>query len=161
MFPEPDALLTDTPLLLGLDGQKMSKTRGNGIALSATEDQTAALIRRAPTDSHRRITYDPRTRPAVANLLDLLAAVTGESPHTLADRIGSGGGAGLKRVLTDAVNDLLRPLRTRRRELVADPGHLDAVLDAGNASARELAQDTLARVHTALGMTYANRQRPG
>ncbi len=160
LFPEPDALLTDTPLLLGLDGQKMSKTRGNGIALAATEDQTAALIRRTPTDSHRHITYDPDARPAVANLLDLLAAVTGESPHTLADRIGSGGGAGLKRALTDAVNGLLRPLRTRRRELAADPGHLDAVLDAGNASARELAHDTLTRVHTALGMTYANRQRP-
>lgn len=76
LFPEPDALLTDTPMLMGLDGQKMSKTRGNGIALQATEDQTAAMIRRAPTDSDRHITYDPAGRPAVANLLDLLAAAT-------------------------------------------------------------------------------------
>ena len=48
IFPEPDALLSTTPLLLGVDGQKMSKTRGNGIALSASEDDTAAIIRRAP-----------------------------------------------------------------------------------------------------------------
>ena len=43
-------------MLAGLDGQKMSKTRGNGIALRATEDQTAALVRRAPTDGERQIT---------------------------------------------------------------------------------------------------------
>jgi tryptophanyl-tRNA synthetase len=51
LFPEPDALLSDTPMLAGLDGTKMSKTRGNGIALQATDAQTAAVIRRAPTDS--------------------------------------------------------------------------------------------------------------
>jgi len=158
LFGEPDALLTDTPLLLGLDGHKMSKTRGNGIALGATEDQTAALIRRAPTDSHRHVTYDPSGRPAVANLLDLLAAVTGESPRVLADQIGPAGGAGLKRALTDAVNDLLGPLRARRRQLLAAPGYLDEVLDAGNAQARDLADDTLTRVHNALGMTHANRR---
>lgn len=138
----------------------MSKTRGNGIALGATEDQTAALIRRAPTDSHRHITYDPAGRPAVVNLLDLLASVTGESPRVLADEIGAAGGAGLKRALTDAVNDLLRPLRAYRRQLVADPGYLEEVLDAGNAQARDLADDTLSRVHDALGMTHANRPHP-
>ena len=63
IFPEPDALLSTTPLLLGVDGQKMSKTRGNGIALSASEDDTAAIIRRAPTDSDRHITYDPDAPP--------------------------------------------------------------------------------------------------
>ena len=81
LFPEPDALLTATPMLAGLDGKKMSKTRGNGITLQMTEDETAALIRRAPTDSERRITYDPTGRPAVANLLDLLAAATGGDPR--------------------------------------------------------------------------------
>jgi tryptophanyl-tRNA synthetase len=51
LFPEPAALLTRTPMLMGLDGQKMSKSRGNGIALAATEDHTVAMIRRARTDS--------------------------------------------------------------------------------------------------------------
>lgn len=81
LFPEPDALLAASPMLAGLDGKKMSKTRGNGIALHATEDHTAALIRRVPTDSERRITYDPIDRPAIANLLDLLAAATGNNPQ--------------------------------------------------------------------------------
>jgi tryptophanyl-tRNA synthetase len=159
LFPEPDALLTDTPMLAGLDGHKMSKTRGNGVALQATEDQTAALIRRAPTDSDRRISYDPVARPAVANLLDLLAATTGEDPHRLADQIGDAGAGRLKQLLTEAVNELLRPLRQRRADLAEDLPYLDSVLDAGNDRARELAINTLRAVHDRLGMPYANRRR--
>jgi tryptophanyl-tRNA synthetase len=157
LFPEPDALLTATPMLAGLDGAKMSKTRGNGIALRASEDDTAAMIRRAPTDSERRITYDPVARPAVATLLDLLAAVSGADPHRLADEIGGRGAGRLKELLTEAVNELLRPVRRRRACLAEDVPYLDTVLDTGNARARELADATLAQVHDRLGMTYANR----
>jgi tryptophanyl-tRNA synthetase len=158
LFEEPDALLTDTPLLTGLDGQKMSKTRGNGIPLHASEDQTAALIRRAPTDSDRHIRYDPAGRPAVANLLDLLATVTNDEPHRLAEEIGDRGAGHLKKRLTEAVNELLRPLRRRRAELAHDVRYLDQVLDAGNTRARQIAEATLAEVHDALGMSYANRR---
>jgi tryptophanyl-tRNA synthetase len=158
LFPEPDALLTASPMLAGLDGKKMSKTSGNGIALQATEDHTAALIRRAPTDSERRITYDPTGRPAIANLLDLLAATTGDNPQHLADEIGNGGAGQLKHLLTEAVNELLRPLRQRRADIVEDTDYIDAVLDAGNARARGLADNTLTKIHDLLGMTYTNRR---
>lgn len=158
LFPEPDALLSASPMLPGLDGKKMSKTSGNGIALQATEDQTAALIRRAPTDSERRITYDPVGRPAVANLLKLLAACTGSNPRRLADEIGNAGAGRLKHVLTEAVNELLRPLRQRRADIVEDTDYIDAVLDSGNARARDLADNTLTKIHELLGMTYANRR---
>jgi tryptophanyl-tRNA synthetase len=158
LFPEPEALLTATPMLAGLDGRKMSKTRGNGIAVRATEDQTAAMIRRAPTDSERRITYDPIARPAVANLLDLLAAASGADPHRLADQIGNRGAGCLKQMVTEAVNELLRPVRRRRAGLAEDTSYLDSVLDTGNTRARQLADTTLGKVHDLLGMTYANRQ---
>lgn len=157
LFPEPEALLTRTPLLPGLDGQKMSKTRHNGIALRASADETAALIRRAPTDADRRVTYDPIGRPAIANLLELLAMVTGTDPRQLADDIGCHGAGELKRRLTEAINELLRPLRAKRAEFEAIPDYLDDVLDQGNARARQLAKQTLGEVHDALGMTYANR----
>ena len=159
VFPEPDALLTATPMLAGLDGKKMSKTRDNGIALRATEDHTAAVIRRAATDSERRITYDPINRPAVANLLDLLAAATGADPHKLADEVGARGARQLKQLLTEAVNELLRPVRKRRADIAGDMSYLDSVLDLGNARARELAEGTLTKVHDLLGMGYANRRR--
>jgi tryptophanyl-tRNA synthetase len=161
LFPEPDALLTATPMLAGLDGTKMSKSRGNGIALQATEDETAAMIRRARTDSERRITYDPIARPAVANLLDLLAAASDADPHQLADEIGNGGAGRLKQLLTEAVNELLQPLRRRRAALAGDTSYLDSVLDTGNDRARHLADSTLMKVHDLLGMSYANRQAAG
>ena len=63
VFPVPDALLSAAPLLLGTDGTKMSKSRGNTIPLSATADETARLIRGAQTDSERHISYDPVRRP--------------------------------------------------------------------------------------------------
>jgi tryptophanyl-tRNA synthetase len=155
VFPEPDALLSTTPLLLGVDGHKMSKSRANGVALSAGDDETAAIIRRAPSDSHRLITYDPPNRPLVANLLDLLSAVTGEAPDDAAYRIGLGGAGRLKRELTEALNETLRPIRARRRAAASQPGDLDRILREGNTLARDLAADTLRDVHRAMGMSYA------
>jgi len=66
----------------------------------------------------------------------------------------------LNQVLTEAVNELLRPLRRRRAGLAEDRSYIDSVLDAGNARARRLADDTHTTVHDLLGMTYANRNRP-
>lgn len=87
VFPMPQALLSKTPSILGLDGsQKMSKSRGNAIFLSATEDETAALIKKAKTDADRNITYDPVNRPEVANILMLISLCTKEAPEAIAQR---------------------------------------------------------------------------
>ncbi|HQO79241.1 MAG TPA: tryptophan--tRNA ligase, partial [Thermodesulfobacteriota bacterium] len=85
VFPEPQALLSKAPSILGLDGaQKMSKSRNNAIMLSATEDETAALVKKAKTDVDRNITYDPDNRPEVANLLLLVSLCTGRDPRDIA-----------------------------------------------------------------------------
>jgi tryptophanyl-tRNA synthetase len=157
LFPEPEALLSLSPALLGLDGQKMSKSRGNSIALSASDDVTAEVIRRTPTDSERLVTYEPDRRPQLATLIELLAITTEQDPHAVAERVGAGGAGRLKAELIEAVNEVLRPIRERRRLAAADPGELDRILDKGNARAREIATDTLDRVHEALGMSHANR----
>lgn len=92
VFPRPDALLSKTPLLLGTDGNKMSKSRGNTIELDMTADETARVLKKAKTDPDRVITYDPENRPEVSNLLMMASLATGEDPHAIADRIGDGGG---------------------------------------------------------------------
>ena len=76
-FPEPDALLSEATLILGLDGTKMSKSKGNVIELRMTADETAKMLKGAKTDSDRVITYDPETRPEVANLLLLISLCEG------------------------------------------------------------------------------------
>src|SRR6201989_3160103 len=80
VFPVPDALLSAAPLLLGTDGTKMSKSRGNTIPLSASADETARLIRGATTDSERFISYDPERRPAVSSPGLLAALCLGRGP---------------------------------------------------------------------------------
>ena len=152
VFAEPEALLSSAPLLLGTDGTKMGKSRGNAIALRDDEDRTAALLRRATTDAERTISYEPDRRPEVSSLVLLGALCSGATPESFADRIGDRGAAALKAEVTEAVNEHLRPLRRRRAELAADPGLVHEVLARGNARARELADATLARVQAAMGM---------
>nr|WP_223411520.1 tryptophan--tRNA ligase [Occultella gossypii] len=154
VFPSPDALLSDAVNVLGVDGQKMSKSRRNTIDLAMTEDETTKQLKRAVTDSDRNITYDPVGRPEVANLLSIAAQLGAGTPEELAAQIGDGGGGGLKKLVTEAVNEHLRPIRARRRELEADPGYLASVLAEGNARANEIADATLAEVREAMGMTY-------
>ena len=120
----PDALLSAAPNLLGTDGGKMSKSRGNAISLSATADQTARLIRRAKTDARRHISYEPDARPEVSSLVLLAALCQGRDPARSPRRSAAGGAGRLKRVVTESVNEFLRPIRARRAELAADPGYL-------------------------------------
>src|SRR2546429_3575753 len=58
-FTEPRALISEAPAVLGADGHKMSKSRGNAIALRDSADTTAAIIKGFKTDSERHITFDP------------------------------------------------------------------------------------------------------
>ena len=153
-FTAPDALLSDAPLLLGIDGQKMSKSRGNAIALAASDDETARLIRTARTDDQRTITYQPESRPAVSNLVRLAALCLETSPEDVAAGLDGGGAAALKRLLTEALNERLRPIRARRREVVADPGYLRQVLADGNERVGALAGQTLSEVQTLMHTRY-------
>ena len=154
VFPQADALLSAAPAILGLDGTKMSKSKGNVIELGMTADETAKLIKKAKTDADRHITYDPVNRPEVSNLVMLAAVSSGRTPEQVAEEIGGGGGGGLKKEVTEALNEHLAPIRARRAELVADPGHLLKVLHEGNDKANAMAADTLGDVLAAMQMDY-------
>jgi tryptophanyl-tRNA synthetase len=154
VFPQAEALLSGGAHILGMDGTKMSKSRGNTIELSADAATTAKLIKRAVTDSDRHITFDPVNRPEVSNLLTIASLCTGVDPVTLAEEIGDGGGGGLKKVVTEAVNERFAPIRARRAELVADPGYLVSLLREGNERANAIADATLDDVREAMGMIY-------
>ena len=154
VFPQAEALLSSGSLILGMDGTKMSKSKGNTIELRMTADETAKVIKRAVTDSDRFITFDPVNRPEVSNLLTLAGLCADRDPAEIAAEIGDGGGGGLKKYLTEALNEKLAPVRARRLELEADPGHIEAVLREGNQRANAIADATLAEVREAMGMVY-------
>ncbi len=153
-FPEPEALLAEVPMILGTDGTKMSKSKGNVVELRMTADETAKKLKGAKTDSDRNITYDPDGRPEVANLLRVISLCEGTAPEQVAEEIGDGGGGALKKRLTDAVNTELAPLRARRAELEQDLGYVDGVLRSGNERANAVAEATLAEVRERMGMLY-------
>jgi tryptophanyl-tRNA synthetase len=72
----------------------------------------------------------------------------------VAEEIGGGGAAALKRTVTEAVNERFAPIRARRGELAADPGHARRVLRDGCARAGAIADATLTEVRAAMGMRY-------
>jgi tryptophanyl-tRNA synthetase len=154
VFPLPDALLSAAVNLLGIDGHKMSKSRGNTIDLAMDADTTARRLRAAVTDDDRHITFDPVRRPEVSNLVLLGALASGRSPDDVASDIGHGGASALKRYVTDAVNEHLAPIRARRAAIVADPELVDATLAMGNRRARAVAAATLDEVRAAMQMAY-------
>ena len=154
VFPVPEVLFTSVPELPGLDGRKMSKSYGNTITLGMTADETAAVIRKARTDTDRRITFDPEHRPGVSALLTTAALCSGSTPHELAERIGDAGARRLKELTTEAVNDFLAGHRRRRAELAAEPDHVLSVLRNGNRTARAIGDATLDEVRKAMGTDY-------
>ncbi len=154
VFRRPEALLSEAPLLLGLDGAKMSKSRGNTIEIRMNADQTAKLIKKAKTDSQRTITYDPCERPEVSNLLMLASLCNGRDPRELAEEIGDGGAGKLKALVTEAINDYFAPIRQRRQELADNEDYLLEVLHAGNDKDIQVAFVTLDNVRKAMKMDY-------
>ncbi len=154
VFPEPHGLLTDAVEIPGLDGRKMSKSYGNAIALSATEEETAKLIKKSKTDSERMITFDKENRPGVSALLTTAALTTGRTEQDIAAEIGNDGAGALKCYVTESVNAYLAPIRERRRELEGQPEMVREILHEGNRRANEIANTTLDEVREAMGMVY-------
>lgn len=154
VFPQPEALLSRSGTILGLDGAKMSKSKNNTIELGMTADETVKLLKRAVTDSDRHISYDPAKRPEVSNLVNLAALCLDRAPEEVAADIGDTGGGGLKKLVTEAVNERFAEHRARRAEIVADPGRLAAILADGNKRANAIADDTLDEVRRSMRMEY-------
>lgn len=154
VFPEPVGLLTDAVEIPGLDGRKMSKSYGNAIALSATAEETAKLIKKSQTDSERFITFDKENRPGVSALLTTAALTTGRREEDIAAEIGNDGAGALKRYVTESVNGYLAPIRERRAELEQEPEFIREVLHEGNRRANAIADATLQEVREAMGMVH-------
>ena len=152
VFPEVDAVLTSAKMLPGLDGRKMSKSYGNAISISMTEEETAKRIKKSTTDPERTITFDPEGRPGVSALLSTAAICTGRTEADIAAEIGDGGSGALKKYVTEAVNGYFAPIRARRATYTLD--YVKDVLHEGNRRMAEVAQGTLEEVRQAMGMVY-------
>ncbi len=153
-FPEPEAELTNAPAVVGLDGtNKMSKSLNNHVEIASSEEETEKRVRSAVTDTQRRLRSDPG-RPEVCNVYSLHEFFDPEKRPWIYEQCTTAGigCVDCKGILADAINDLFRPIRERRRELEADPDQVHAVLAEGARRAAEIARPVLAEVKDKVGL---------
>jgi tryptophanyl-tRNA synthetase len=135
---------------------KMSKSTENQNGCVYLLDAPEAILKkfkRAVTDSDNEVFFDQDTKPGISNLLEILAACTGEKPEVLAEGFTQYGA--LKAAAGEAVIELLRPVQARYAELAADPGHVASLLHLGATKARTVASVTLERAYRASGLLPA------
>ena len=153
-FPEPQAKLTEAPLIVGLDGQhKMSKTLDNHVDMAATPDETRQRVLTAFTDPQRTHRNIPG-RPSVCNVYSLHKVFNPSEVDTVYRECTTAarGCVDCKSQLADGINRLMEPIRERRREYQARPGLVKEVLGEGASSARLIAQETIAEVGEKMGL---------
>ena len=154
---EPQPLLTPVPRLPGLDNRKMSKSYGNTIDLTDDSEAVVKKVRQMYTDPKRIRADIPGTvegnpvfiyhdafNPDAAEVEDLKARY----------RAGTVGDVEVKTRLARAMNAMLEPMRERRREAMARPGHIREIAVEGSRKARTMAQATMERVREAVKLRY-------
>jgi tryptophanyl-tRNA synthetase len=161
VFPEPQPKLTETPLLNGLDGRKMSKSYGNSIYLSDSPEQIAARVKDAVTDPARIKKDDPGT-PEICNVFKYYQVFAPAMEALVAQECRGGliGCVACKRRFSDLLSDVLAPIRERRAHWEARPQDLIEIVAEGNRKARSQAQSVLAEVREAMKLNIWPAQQP-
>ena len=132
---------------------KMSKSSSSEAGIVYLLDEPAAIMKkfkRAVTDSDGEVRFDRANKPGVSNLVEILAACTGQSPNDVAGRYTQYGP--LKNDAGEAVVELLTPIQHRYRELMGDRAELSRLLRVGADKARNVASRTLQRAYDNIGL---------
>lgn len=156
-FPVPEAVIAGQgSRIMALDDptRKMDKSSdrpNNLIWMNDSADVVRRKIARAVTDSGHEIVFSP-DKPAISNLMEIFAAVTDADVSQVEKAFNGKGYAEFKNALAEAVVAFLEPFQQRYRDILADQGRLDAILDAGGEKARAAAEETLVHVRRAIGV---------
>jgi len=157
ILAEADALLTETPKLLGLDGQKMSKSYDNAIMLRETPEAVTQKIRKMQTDPARVRRTDPGEpeRCPVWNLHQVYSDENTKDWVLQGCRTAGIGCLECKQPVIDAVNAELKPIRERAQRYEEDPTLVRNIIQDGCEKASDLADETMRDVRDAMGLNYA------
>jgi tryptophanyl-tRNA synthetase len=152
-FPEPQAVFTESPVVLGTDGvRKMSKSIGNTIDIFAAEDVIRKQVMSMVTDTKRILRTDPG-RPEVCNVCQT-HRFFGDDVEAIweGERTARTGCVDTKKLLADRILSHYAEPRERYRALMADPARIGRILDEGAERVRPLAQATMAEVRDKMGL---------
>lgn len=156
IFPEPQALLTHVPKVPGTDGQKMSKSYHNTIAIREAPKSVEDKIKTMVTDPARKRRQDPGT-PEKCPVWDFHQIYSSEAvKNWVLDgcRNATIGCLDCKRHIIDAVLNDLEPIRKRAKEFERDPETVRGIISEGCEAARDVARDTLEEVRSVMGLSY-------
>jgi tryptophanyl-tRNA synthetase len=156
ILPEPQSLLTPASKMPGLDGQKMSKSYANTIALRDKPDDITQKIRTMPTDPARVRRNDPGD-PDKCPVWQFHRIYSDDDTQDWVQDGCRNAGIGCvecKQPVIDSVLKELKPIQERAREYESDLATVRSIVDEGNEAAREVARDTLDEVRKAMGIAY-------
>ncbi len=158
IFPEPQAMLTNAPRFLGLDGRKMSKSYGNYISLSDTAEDIRAKVMTMFTDPQRQRKSDPG-RPEICNVHRYFDIFAPDEAREVADkcRKAEWGCTDCKMRIAEILESRISPIRERQAALMADPAEVEDILTRGAQQARDVAEATMAEVRPAIGLKGTRR----
>jgi tryptophanyl-tRNA synthetase len=157
ILSEPEALLTETPKLLGLDGQKMSKSYDNAILLRETPEQVTKKIRTMQTDPARIRRSDPGepTKCPVWNLHQVYSDTNTKEWVLHGCRTAGIGCLECKQPVIEAMNAEIKPIRERATRYEEDPTLVRNIIQDGCEKASDLADETMRDVREAMGLNYS------
>lgn len=155
-LPEPTPLLTETPLVPGLDGRKMSKSYGNGVDLTEEPKILEKKIRGMPTDPARVRREDPGepTKCTVYTYHKLFSTPDDWAWVEKGCRTAGIGCGDCKGRLIQRMEELIREPREKKKELLNNPNQLDSIIFEGSKKARVKAQENLRRIKELMKISH-------
>lgn len=156
ILAEPEALLTEASKMPGLDGQKMSKSYGNTIALREDPDTVAKKIRTMPTDP-ARVRRTDAGNPANCPVWQFHLVYSDDGVRQWVTAGCTSAGIGClecKQPVIDAVLAELAPIRERAKYYEESPDQVRNILADGCEKAQEMARDTMRDVRESMGLTF-------
>jgi tryptophanyl-tRNA synthetase len=156
-LPEPEAVLTDTPLVMGSDGRKMSKSYGNIIPLTPEDDELKDILRKMPTDPARVRRTDPGepTKCPVYGQHKLFSSAEDIAWVEQGCRSAGIGCGDCKNKLRENMTALISGPREKKKQLLNDAKRLDSMIQEGCRRARLEAQKVMASLREKIGLFKA------
>ncbi|MFH1576420.1 MAG: tryptophan--tRNA ligase [Candidatus Margulisiibacteriota bacterium] len=153
VMTEPEDLLTEFPVLPGLDGRKMSKSYGNTIAISDSPEVIKKKVSTMVTDP-ARVKKEDKGHPEVCSVYEFYKVFARDRTDTVAVecRQAQRGCVACKKELAQALVDYLAPIHAKRQEFEKQPEKLEQILAQGSAKARKIAVQTLNEAKQAMGL---------
>jgi tryptophanyl-tRNA synthetase len=152
VFPEPDAILTQTPKILGTDRRKMSKSYNNAIYLADDPEQIRKTVSTMITDPQRMRKADPGN-PDVCNVFEFHKIYTDKPTVERIDkqcRTADIGCVQCKKIMAESLIEALAPIREKRAFYQQKPDLVEDIIRTGAKRAGETAANTMEEVRAAL-----------